>query len=52
MIKAPPRLLRRAQLPQDPPPTGAGLLAGDRAPERATVYWIILGILLVGAVVL
>ena len=52
VIEATPGPLRRAQLPQDPPPTGAGLLAGDRTPERATVYWSILSILLVGAVVL
>ena len=52
LTEAPPRPVRIAPPGAQLVTPGSRLLAGDRAPERATVYWILLLVLLGGAILL
>ena len=52
LTEAPLRRIRKAPPQVKPTESGPRLLPGDRAPERATVYWILVLVLLGGAILL
>ena len=52
LTEAPPRPSRTTPPQVEPSKSGPRLLTGDHAPERATIYWILVLVLLGGAVLL